>query len=674
MKNAPPQFNKILPKNFKPEVLKILSTNRNLIKKLLVQKNYTWNNLVAPLEIINENLLSAWSIISHLNAVMSSKEIRTAYESCLPLITNYYTELAQNTKLYHAFNSIVNNSVQYEKLNSIQKRIINNELRDFRLAGVTLSKRKKQIFMRLTQRLAQLSNKFSSNVLDATQAWSICLTKQQTKGLPQDVLELGRNNASKKNKTGWCFSLDFPSYNALITFADSRNVRKKMHIAYITRASEIGPITKKFDNSKIILEILKIRYKLALLVGFNNYAEYSLTTKMAQNPTQVLDFLNNLVTRILPIGKKEAEELKNFAKKHGIKKLEPWDIAYYKEKLSQEKFKLSSEELRPYFPDYQVLNGLFNIAHRLYGISIKEKKGIPVWHSSVRFFEIYDQKNNLLGQFYIDIYCRENKKSGAWMDECRSRYRSKNGIIQIPIAYLICNFPLPTNGQPSLLTHQDVITLFHEFGHCLHHLLTKVDYFSASGIKNIPWDAVELPSQFMENWCWQANALKLFAKHYKTKKPIPNKLLQRLLTSHNYLTATQMLRQLKFSLIDFRIHTEFDPNKTDQLKKIITETNNKISLLPISKYTRLAHSFSHIFVGGYAAGYYGYIWSEVLSADAFSKFEANGIFDRTTGKEFLHNILEKGGTEDPLVLFKKFRGREPKIDALLRHRGINKGY
>lgn len=676
MKNNPllqktklPKFDKIRPQHFKPAVIQILKDNRITIKKLLTQKKYNWNNFVAPLETINEHLMFVWSTISHLNAVMGLPKTRKAYASCLPLITQYVAEMAQNTKLYHAFNNIAQKP-QYKKLNSTQKIIVQKELRDFRLAGVSLPPTQKKSFLQQTQQLAKLGHKFASNVLDASQNWSICLTKKQTKGLPKQALALGRANAIKKNKPGWCFSLDFPSYQALITYADSRILRKKIYIAFITRASDIGPTAKKWDNSKIIEQILKIRLKLAKLLSFNNYAEYSLATKMAENTSQVLGFLNKLLLHSLPIGKKEFIELKNFAKKNGSKKLEAWDITYYEEKLSKKKFKFSKEELRPYFPENQVLKGMFAIVHRLYGVTIKEKKDVPVWHSTIRFFEIYDAKKNLHGQFYTDLYCRENKRSGAWMDDCKARYRLKNGKIQTPVAHLVCNFAPPVNNQPALFTHQDVTTLFHEFGHCLQHLLTKIDYISAAGINNVPWDAVELPSQFMENWCWQPESLNLIAKHYKTKEPLPKNLLQQLITSHHYHTATHMLRQLKFALIDFRIHTEFDPQKINQLKKIIAQINKKINFLPTSRYSRIVHSFMHIFSGGYAAGYYSYKWAEVLSADAFSNFEENGIFDRHTGKEFLQNILETGGSEDPMVLFKKFRGREPKIEALLRHNGI----
>jgi oligopeptidase A len=668
-KTVLPKFDKIRPEHFKPAIEKIIKENRAVIKKILAQKKYTWSNLLEPLENANERLGFVWSAIGHLNSVVATKEVRTAYEKCLPLVTEYFIEISQNSKLYNALDSIAK-SKQYNNLDSVQKRIIAIELRDFRLAGVDLPLKEKQIFMKKTQRLSELGNKFGNNVLDATQEWSICLNKKQTKGLPEHALALGRANAAKKNKDGWCYSLDAPSYQALMTFADLRALRKKVYVAFVTRASDIGPGEGKWDNSKTMQEILKIRRKLSGLVGFNNYAQYSLATKMAKDTDQVMDFLNDLAMRTLPNGKKEAAELKKFAQKHGVKKLEPWDVAYYSEKLKQEKFKLSQEELRPYFPDTQVLKGMFKVAHRLFGITLKEKKGVPVWHPDVRFFEVYDSDGKLRGQFYADLYVRENKRGGAWMGEVKGRRRLKNGAVQIPVAYLICNFPPSIDGQPSLLTHYDVTTLFHEFGHCLHHMLTKVDYGSVAGINNVQWDAVELPSQLMENWCWQEDGLKLIAKHHKTKAPLPKKLLQRLLTSHKFQAALQMLRQLKFALIDFRIHTEFDPKQSNQLEKTTDQVSKQVDCLPVFKDSRFAHSFSHIFAGGYAAGYYSYKWAEVLSADAFSKFEENGVFSRHVGKEFMQNILEKGGSEDMSVLFKRFRGREPKIDALLRHSGI----
>lgn len=655
-----PQFDQITAKLFKPAITGLLKESRAATKKLLTQKKYTWNNLIKPLEEIDEKLTFAWSAISHLNSVIGSKEIRTNYEACLPLVTQYATENAQNIDLYKAIFSIAE-SKQYASLDPTQKRIIDTQLRDFRLSGVDLPKDKKAIFMQLMQELAKLENKFNSNVIDSSQSYSICLNKKQIQGLPEYAQALGKANAEARGETGWCFSLDFPSYQALITYADSSNVRKQIHTAFVSRASDIGPGGTKYDNSKIIEKILKIRKKIVKLVGFNSFAEYSLVTKMAEDPAQVLDFLNNLVDKSLPAGKQEAKELEDFAKNLGCKKLAPWDIAYYEEKLSQEKFKFSSEELRPYFPAAQVLEGLFEIANRLYGITVTEKSDISTWHPSVKFFTIYDENEELIGAIYADLYCRTGKRNGAWMDECMPH-----------IAHLVCNFAPPIDNEPSLLTHQDVITLFHEFGHCLHHVLTKVPYSAAAGIKNVPWDAVELPSQFMENWCWQEKSLKIFAKHYKTHKSIPKQLIESLLVSHNYHAATHMLRQVRLSLMDFRIHLEFDTKQKNQLETIIKQINKKINFLPISKHARTAHSFTHIFAGGYAAGYYSYKWAEVLSADAFAKFEDKGIFHKATGRSFLQNILEMGGSEDPMILFEKFRGRKPQIDALLKHCGIIK--
>ncbi|HBC71910.1 MAG TPA: oligopeptidase A [Coxiellaceae bacterium] len=665
------EFNKILPKHFKPALVTILKTNRIAIKKLLLQKNFTWDNFVEPLEAINNHLTFIWSAICHLNAVMGNEKNRASYIKCLPLITKYIADISQNSKIYEAFRSITKNK-EYKLLDSVQKRILSNELRDFILAGVALPTREKRQFTKLKQRLAKISNKFSYNVIDSSQNYLIELTKEQTQGLPEYALALGQANARKKNKTGWIFSLDYPSYNALITFADSRSLRKKIYIAYVTRASDFNSFNKKWDNTKIIEEILKIRSKLAKLLSFKNYAEYSLATKMAKTPKQVLDFLHDLTKRALPAGKKDLAELKQFAKKHGIKKIEPWDLAYYEEKLSKEKFKLSQEDLRPYFPEPQVLKGVFNIAKLLYGITFKEKKNIPVWHQDVRFFEVYDQERNLRGQLYLDLYYRENKRGGAWMDECQTRQCLKNGCIQLPIAHLVCNFSPPMGNKPALLTHQEVLTLLHEFGHSLQHVLTKVDYISASGIKGVPWDAIELPSQFMENWGWQKEGIKLLSKHYKTKVPLPKNLLQKLLASHTFHAATSILRQIEFSLIDFELHLKSKALTIEQCKKIVRKTQKQTRVTPVFKHARSLHTFSHIFAGGYAAGYYSYKWAEVLSADAFSKFEECGIFDLCTGRKFLHSILETGGSEDPMVLFKKFRGRMPKTDALLRHYGINK--
>lgn len=665
----PLKFDNILSKHFQPALVKMLKKNRATIKKLLTQKNFTWDNFAGPFDTINERLNLLWTTIHQLNAVIGTKEIRAAYKKCLPLITKYSAEISQNSKIYRAFNYIAKNK-EYSLLDNIQKKIIKDKLRDFLLAGVALPPQKKRVFIKLSQKLAALSNKFSLNVIDASQNCEFCLTKKQTQGLPEHTLAIGHANACKKNKKGWLFTLDQPSYHALITFADSRSLRKKVYIAYATRASDINLAHKEWDNSKIITEILKIRIKLAKLVSFKNYAEYSIAPKMAKDTNEVLDFLYDLAKKAVPAAKKELAELKQFARKYGIKKLEPWDLVYYEEKLSQKKFNLSQEDLRPYFPEDQVIKGICDIIKHLYQVTIKEKSGVPRWHQDVRFFELYDRKQKLQGQLYLDLYCRENKRDGAWMDDYQARYLLKNKKVQLPIALLICNFSPPINDNPALLTHEDVLTLLHEFGHCLQHLLTKVDYIAASGIKGVPWDAVELASQFMENWGWQKKSLRLMAKHYVTKKTLPESLLNRLLKSRTHFAAIHMLRQLEFSLIDFHLHLKHNTPTSNQLKKIIAEVQKKVKVTPSYKYARTLHTFSHIFVGSYAAGYYSYKWAEVLSADAFSKFAEHGIFNRRIGEEFLRHILETGGSEDPVVLFKKFRGRLPTIDALLKQYGI----
>ncbi|MDR1057497.1 MAG: M3 family metallopeptidase [Coxiellaceae bacterium] len=668
-KNKLTEFDKILPKHFKPAIVEMLKTTRRMIKQLLGQKNPTWHNFIVPLTTAHEHLSWVWSTINHLNTVMGTKKVRTAYEQCLPLITKYSIEISQHPGIHQACKSITN-SKEYKLLDKVQRKILQDKLRDFRLAGVGLPDKSKKRFMHLKQRLAKLSNKFAYNVLDASQNYIVKLNKKQIAGLPESALQLGEATARQKKQQGWVFTFDLPSYQALITFADCRSLRKKIYTAYVTRASDINPNRKKWDNTKIIEEILKIRSEIAKLISFKNYAEYSLTTKMAKNPQQVLNFLHDLAQRALPSAKSELVRLKISAKKYGIKKIRPWDLAYLEEKMSQEKFHFSQEDLRPYFPLNQVVKGVFNITKRLFGIIIKEKKGIPVWHQDVSFFEIYDQKHKLCGQFYLDPYCRENKRGGAWMDDYKTRYLKQDHSIQTPIAFLVCNFSPPIDKKPTLLTHDDVLTFLHEFGHCLQHLLTKVNYIDASGVKGIPWDAVEFASQFVENWGWQKKGFQLLSRHYKTHQSLPQKLLERLLATHIYNAALHMLRQLEFALIDFNLHLPSQGLKINEIKKVIAKVQKLVRVTPIYKYERTLHTFLHLFAGAYAAGYYSYKWAEVLSADAFSKFEEEGIFNRKTGKEFLHYILETGGSEEPLILFKKFRGRDPKIDALLRHHGI----
>lgn len=656
-----PDFKNIRTPHVEPALDSILKHNRAKLKKLLKQNNFTWDNLMSPFAKMVDDLHHMWSPVSHLNAVMNSDDLRKAYEKCLPKIIQYETELDHNIELYRAMKLIKQN-----KLNKYQKRVIKNYLRDFKLAGVSLPEKKKKEFMKLEQRAAELSNQFSNHILDATQAWHYqAMNKKDLSGIPEQFILQAKQLAKTKHKKGWLFGLDMPTFNAVMIYADNRKMREKMYYAYVTRASDQGPNAKQFDNSKFIDEILSIRYQLARLVGFKNYADYSLAKKMAKNVNEVLDFINQLIERSMPIAKKEMRELKKFAKK---KDLKAWDIAYYSEKMRQHLFNVSQEELRPYFQETKVLYGMFQLVEKLFNIKIKEKTGVKAWHKDVRYFQISDANKKPRGSFYVDLYARPKKRGGAWMDDCRIRYKVSAQKLQLPVAYLICNFSKPNAKQPSLLTHDEVVTLFHEFGHCLQHLLTKMDYPEISGINGVEWDAVEFSSQLMENFSWQKAIIQLISEHYKTKKPLPDDMLDQLIASKNFQSGLQMLRQLTFALFDFRIHHEY--SKKLNVQNVLNDIRKKTSVFPTPNYNRFQHSFSHIFAGGYAAGYYSYKWAEVLSSDGFDLFQKRGLFNKKVGQSFLKNILETGGSENALTLFKKFRGRKPKIDALLRNAGI----
>ncbi|MGD9153517.1 MAG: M3 family metallopeptidase [Gammaproteobacteria bacterium] len=665
-----PPFNAIKYKDIEPALDKILTDNRAQLVKLLKNKKFTWKNLIVPIEEMDDCLDKTWSPISHLTSVMDSTELRAIYNRCLPKLVKYHTEISHNTKLYNAIKSIAN-SKSFKKLNKIQRRIIKREIRNFKLAGVALNKKDKEKFAVLQQQLANLTTKFSENVMDATRSWYCHITnKKLLSGLPQHIITAAKSEAKNKKVQGWVLTLDFPVYYAVMTYADNRVLRKKMYHAYVTRASDQKPSRKKFDNTEIMQEILQIKLKLSKLLGFKNFAQYSIATKMAKNTKQVMNFLTKLAERTFSYAKKEMQQLKQFARnKYKITKLEAWDISYYSEKLRKQNYAITQEELRPYFVEENALQGLFIIVEKLFGYKIKLYKNKNIWHKDVKYYEII-RNNKVVAGFYVDLYARAHKRSGAWMDECRVRRKLSNKKIQLPMAYLTCNFSKPPKNKPSLLTHDEVVTLFHEFGHCLQHLLTKVDYPEVSGINGVEWDAVELASQFMENFAWQKEGLDLIAKHYKTKKKLPRKLYKKLIASKNFHAAMQMMRQLEFALFDFRLHQEFNPQKKNQIQTILNQVRKKVSVVPTPAFNRFQHSFSHIFAGGYAAGYYSYKWAEVLSADAFAKFEETGIFNRKTGRDFLTCILEKGGSEDAMELFKKFRGRKPKIDALLKSCGL----
>lgn len=666
-----PTFSTIQPEHIQATLTEILNENRQKLAALLQQPTFTWDNLMVPLAEMDNKLGKMWSPISHLHGVMESEALRTAYNACLPQLTEYQSEWMQNEALYAAVKSIAE-SPAYATFNKAQQKLLKNELRDFHLAGVSLSADKKVLFTALQKELSQLTTEFSEHVLDATQGWDLHVTdRRQLAGLPDQAIELAAQNASERAKTGWLFTLDYPSYAAIMKYLDNRELRHLMYEAYVTRASDQGPMAGKWDNTSIMENILKKRQELANLLGFKNYAAYSLATKMAHQPEQVLNFLNDLVSRSQAAGKQDLRELTEFAHTlDGTQQLEPWDLAYYSEKLRETTYALSQEELRKYFPVDKVLSGLFNVMERLLGIRIAERQGVDVWHPHVQFFEIYDMSNQLRGYFYTDLFARPHKRDGAWMDECRVRQRLADGTLQYPVAFLTCNFARPVGDKPAFLTHDDVQTVFHEFGHCLHHLLTQVEYAPLSGINGVPWDAVEFPSQFFEHWCWDRDALKLISAHETTGEPLPDALYDRLIAAKNFQSGLDMLRQLEFALFDFRLHLEFDPTKGPQVQAILDDVRKKVTVTPIAPFNRFQHSFSHIFAGGYAAGYYSYKWAEVLSSDAFSRFEEQGIFDRASGQAFMQNILEQGGVYEPMDLFIAFRGREPSIDALLRHSGL----
>lgn len=666
-----PSFKNIKPEHVEEAIALTLNDNREKLNKLLQQKKYTWENLIAPLAEMEDRLSQRWSPVSHLNAVMNNEKLRTAYNKCLPKLSEYATEMGQHKALFAAYRSIAE-SEAYKEFNTSQQQMITNALRDFRLSGIDLEEANRQRFGEIKKRLSELTSKYSENVLDATQAWEKHISNSaELAGLPQSALDSAQQLAQQKDKPGFIINLEFPSYLPVMTYCENRKLREELHKVFVTRASAISPSGSNWDNSAIMLEILGLRYELAQLLGFKNYAELSLATKMADNTQAVFNFLNELAARSQPFAQQEYKELSLFAKKiDQLEVLEAWDVAYYSEKLRQQKYDISQEELRPYFPVSTVLDGLFEIAKRLYGIAITANQNMETWHNDVQCFDISDKTGETIARFYIDLYARENKRGGAWMDECKVRRRDNKGNIQLPVAYLVCNFTSPVGDKPALLSHNEVTTLFHEFGHGLHHMLTQVDVAAVSGINGVPWDAVELPSQFMENWCWEKQAIKLFSAHFETGESLPGEMLDKLLAAKNFQAGMQMLRQLELALFDLKIHTEYESGEVFSIQEILNQVREQVSVVPVAECNRFQNSFSHIFAGGYAAGYYSYKWAEVLSADAFSKFEEQGVFNADTGDEFKRCILEKGGSESPAELFSAFRGRPPKVDALLKHSGF----
>ena len=664
-----PLFSAIEPKDIKPAIEKAIATCKQEIDEVVASKDYSYANLVLRLEEVDDKLSKMWSPVSHMNSVVSSDELREAHDACLPLLSEYGTWVGQHHGLYQAYEAL-KASEEYATLDAQRKKVIDNAIRDFTLSGVALPEDKKQRFAQIQAKLSELSSTFSNNVMDATMGWTKHITDEdELAGMPESAKEAAAQAAHQKDLQGWLFTLDIPSYLPVMLYADNRSLREEMYRAYATKASDQGPNAGKWDNTAIIKEILALRTELAQLLGFNSYAERSLATKMAESTEQVETFLRDLAAKSKPQAEHELQEVRAYAEQtHQVTDLQAWDLPYYSEKLKQEKYTISDEMLRPYFPEDKVLSGLFEVVHRLYGLKIIEQPGIDTWHDDVRYFTITDSADALRGSFYLDLYARAKKRGGAWMDECRVRRETANGEIQLPVAYLTCNFNAPIGDKPALFTHDEVVTLFHEFGHGIHHMLTKMSVAGVSGINGVPWDAVELPSQFLENWCWEEEALNFISGHYETGDPLPTDLLDRMLAARDYQSAMQMVRQLEFSLFDFLLHSQDGPSV--DVQQVLNAVRDEVAVVVPPSFNRFQHSFGHIFAGGYAAGYYSYKWAEVLSADAYSKFEEDGIFNRETGKSFLENILEMGGSKAPMDLFVAFRGREPQVDALLRHSGI----
>lgn len=664
-----PPFSKIEVEHIEPAIRQLIERNRESIDTLLVSgKDFGWDNFLQPIEEWEDELAKAWSPVGHLNGVKNSDALRDAYNACLPLLSEYSTWKSQHTGLCAAYQKIAN-SDNFSDLSEAQQAAIKHALRDFRLGGIDLPEDKKQSYGKLKKRLSELGSKFSENVLDATNAWSKQVSEEDLAGLPATALASARQAAEQAGLEGYLINLEFPSFHPVMTYCDNAALRQEVYTANCTRASSEGPNAGKWDNTDIIEEILNLRQEVACLLEFDNYAELSLATKMADSPAQVIDFLEELAAKAKPQAEREWQALTEFAaREFGTPTLNAWDISYFGEKLRQSSFQISQEEIRPYLPVNCVLPGLFEVARRLYGIDVGEINDFDSYHPDVRLFEI-SRDGTVIARFFLDLYARAKKRGGAWMDDCRVR-RYSAGKIQIPVAYLVCNFTAPVGNEPSLLTDQELTTLFHEFGHGLHHMLTQQTVAAVSGINGVAWDAVELPSQFLENWCWEKEALEFISGHYKTGEPLPEALLEKMLAAKNFQSAMMMLRQLEFSLFDFRLHMVWGEAESPSVQTLLDQVRAQVAVNIPPQWNRFQNGFSHIFAGGYAAGYYSYKWAEVLSADAFSRFEEDGIFNPKTGADFRQHVLEMGGSKEPMELFVAFRGREPAIGPLLRHCGI----
>jgi oligopeptidase A len=649
-----------------PALNKVLKENKNVIKKIESDNQEpSWQNFVSPLQQSNEKLSRVWSQVNHLNAVVNNEELRIIYNKNLTKVTKYYSELSQNALIYKKFKKIRAGKI-YTKLTTPQKKIISDEILGFELGGVGLNPLKKVEFKKILSKLSKLSSSFEENLLDSVNNYSLLVSdKSKLKGIPKNILVKARVDAKKQNKNGWSFSLDFPCYLPVVQYADNRELREEIYYAYATKASDLGD--KNVDNTNNINNILMHKKRLSNLLGFSNYASMALTTKMANSSKEVINFLENLSKKAKPFANKDMEDLKIFGKKVGIKNIEAWDIAYLSEKIKEDRFNYSEQEIKNYFPDYKVIEGLFKVVESIYGICI-HKEITEIWHKDVTFYKIKNKSNKIIGYFYLDLYARKNKRGGAWMDEAISKFKFPNEQTY-PVAYLTCNFTAPVNNNSSLLTHDEVITLFHEFGHGLHHLLTEINDYGVSGIQGVEWDAVELPSQFMENFCWEWSVIKNMTEHIESKKTMPKLLFNKLLKSKNFQSGMQTTRQVEFALFDIMLHSTYNPISKNFLT-LLNQVRDQVAVVSPPSWNRFPHSFSHIFAGGYAAGYYSYKWAEFLSADAYSIFEEIGILSAEAGDKFRKEILAKGGSRPAIESFIKFRGRKPSIDALLKHHGL----
>ncbi|WP_444938094.1 M3 family metallopeptidase [Microbulbifer sp. JMSA002] len=661
-----PPFTQLQPEQVEPAIAKLIGDCQGQLQRGL--ENPGWESTLQPLEQVQDQLNRAFSPISHLNSVLSG-EWRAPYEAALAQVTAYWTEQGQNRELYEVYQQLAA-SPDFVSWPQPQKKSVELGLRDFELSGVGLEGEARERFAANSKRLAELSSQFANNVLDATNAWTWHTEDEADLiGLPETAIAAAKSSANTKGKSGWLITLEGPSYLAVMTHAENRELRRLVHTAFVSRASEVGPNAGEFDNSGVMESILALRAEQAQLLGMANYAELSLASKMAPDCEGVLEFLNDLAKRAKPAAEREMAELRLFAREeYKLEELQPWDIAWVAEKLKQQRYAISQEELRPYFPYAKVLEGLFAVVEKLFGVAVQEDTSVETWHKDVQFFWLYRNGERIAG-FYLDAFAREKKRGGAWMDTVATRRQGEEGL-QLPIAYLVCNFSPAAGDMPSLLTHYEVTTLFHEFGHGLHHMLTQIAIAAVSGINGVAWDAVEMPSQFLENWCWQPEAIAMISSNYQTGEPLPAELLEKMLAAKNFQSAMFTVRQLEFAIFDFRLHASEEVMDTQKIQQLMSEVRTEVAVVPVAKENRFQHGFSHIFAGGYAAGYYSYKWAEVLSADAFSLFEEKGIFDSATGESFLHSILEQGGSRDALDLFVEFRGRKPDVDALLRHSGI----